>query len=117
MKDGTMIFFARKHDCEACALKPKCCPNMPARKIPRSVHEAAHDKARAITKTEAYAISPRERRRSRCCLRISSASSGSASCASEDPAERRTSSYWPPPPKTSEKLAKVISLPPPAFAA
>src|ERR1700683_3221862 len=24
-KDGTMIFFARKHDCEACALKPKCC--------------------------------------------------------------------------------------------
>jgi hypothetical protein len=26
-KDGTMIYFARKHDCEACALKPKCCPN------------------------------------------------------------------------------------------
>jgi Transposase DDE domain len=25
-KDGTMIYFARKHDCDACALKPKCCP-------------------------------------------------------------------------------------------
>ena len=24
-KDGTMIYFARKRDCEACALKPKCC--------------------------------------------------------------------------------------------
>src|SRR6202046_1894861 len=31
-KDGTMIYFARKHDCDACALKPKCCPNVPARK-------------------------------------------------------------------------------------
>ena len=35
-----MIYFARKHDCEACALKPKCCPNIPARKIARSIHEA-----------------------------------------------------------------------------
>ena len=24
-KDGAMIHFARKHDCEACALKPNCC--------------------------------------------------------------------------------------------
>ena len=23
-KEGTMIYFARKRDCEACALKPKC---------------------------------------------------------------------------------------------
>ena len=29
-KDGTMIYFARKHNCEACALKPKCCPNVPS---------------------------------------------------------------------------------------
>ena len=29
-KDGTMIYFSRKHDCEACALKPKCCPNVPS---------------------------------------------------------------------------------------
>jgi integrase/recombinase XerC len=48
-----MIYFARKHDCEACALKPKCCQNVPARKIARSVYEAARDKARAIAKTEA----------------------------------------------------------------
>ena len=31
-KEGTIIYFARKHDCEACALKPKCCPNAPARR-------------------------------------------------------------------------------------
>jgi hypothetical protein len=36
---------------------------MPARKIARSVHEAARDKARAIAKTEAYAISRRERKK------------------------------------------------------
>jgi Transposase DDE domain len=58
-----MIYFARKHDCEAWALKPKCCPNGPARKIARSVHEAARDKARAIAKTEAYAVSCRERKK------------------------------------------------------
>src|SRR5271155_3480373 len=51
-KEGTMIYFARKQDCGACALKPKCCPNVPARKIARSIHEAA----RAIAKTEAYAV-------------------------------------------------------------
>jgi hypothetical protein len=58
-----MIYFARKHDCEACALKPKCCPNAPARKIARSVHVAARDKARATAKTEAYAVSRRERKK------------------------------------------------------
>jgi hypothetical protein len=62
-KDGTMIYFASKRDCEACALKAKCCPNDPARKIARSVHEAARDKARAIAKTEAYAVSRRERKK------------------------------------------------------
>jgi hypothetical protein len=36
---------------------------MPARKIPRSIYEAARDKARAIAKTEAYATSRRERKK------------------------------------------------------
>ena len=62
-KDGTMIYFARKQDCHACPLKPQCCPNVSARKIARSVHEAARDKARAIAKTEAYAVSCRERKK------------------------------------------------------
>jgi hypothetical protein len=47
----------------AAIVEPKCCPNVPARKIARSVHEAARDKARAIAKTEAYAVSRRQRKR------------------------------------------------------
>jgi len=62
-KDGAIRYRAAQHDCDACMLKPKCCPNMLARKIARSVHEAARDKARAIAKTEAYAVSCRERKK------------------------------------------------------
>jgi hypothetical protein len=62
-KEGTIIYRAGKRDCEACAFKPKCSPNMSARKIARSVHEAARDKARAIAKTEAYIVSRRERKK------------------------------------------------------
>ena len=36
---------------------------MPARKISRSIHEAARDKARAIAQTAAYAVSRRERKK------------------------------------------------------
>ena len=62
-KDGAIRYRAAQHDCDACMLKPKCCPNMLARKIARSVHEAARDKARAIAKTEAFAVSCRERKK------------------------------------------------------
>jgi hypothetical protein len=62
-KDGAIRYRAAQHDFEACMLRPKCCPNMLARKIARSVHEAARDKARAIAKTEAYAVSCRERKK------------------------------------------------------
>src|ERR1700723_2521927 len=62
-KDGAIRYRAAQHDCDACALKPKCCPNMLARKIARSVHAAARDKVRAIAKTEAYAVSCRERKK------------------------------------------------------
>ena len=62
-KDGTLLYFARKQDCDACALKPKCCPNMPARLVARSIYEAARDKARAIAKADAYLISRRERKK------------------------------------------------------
>jgi transposase len=62
-KEGTIIYRASQRDCEACALKAKCCPNTPMRKIARSVHEAARDKARTIAKTEAYVVSRRERKK------------------------------------------------------
>ncbi|HET9714833.1 MAG TPA: transposase, partial [Pseudolabrys sp.] len=39
------------HDCAGCALKPRCCPNSPARKVPRSIHEGARDMAREIAQS------------------------------------------------------------------
>src|SRR6266513_1667412 len=42
-EDGMMRYRASKLDCEGCSLKQRCCPNAPARKIPRSIHEGARD--------------------------------------------------------------------------
>jgi hypothetical protein len=39
---------ASKYDCEACRLKPRCCPKEPARYVPRSIYEGARDMARQI---------------------------------------------------------------------
>ena len=46
--NATMLYRASKHDCVGCALKLKCCPNTPARKVPRSIYEGARDMARQI---------------------------------------------------------------------
>ncbi len=62
-KDGFMRYRASKRDCDACTLKPQCCPGQPARKIPRSIHEGARDMARDLSQTDAYLISRRERKK------------------------------------------------------
>jgi len=36
-RNGMMRYRASKLDCQNCSLKPQCCPNAPARKIPRSI--------------------------------------------------------------------------------
>jgi transposase len=52
VNDGTtMLYRALQHECARCALKPRCCPNTPARKVPRSIHEGARDMARQIAKS------------------------------------------------------------------
>jgi len=61
--DGMMRYRASKGDCDACSLKPRCCPNAPARKILRSIHEGARDMARDIATTDAYLTSRRERKK------------------------------------------------------
>jgi len=63
MKDNSMRYRASKRDCDACSLKPRCCPNAPARKISRSIHEGARDLARDIAKTEAYQTSRHQRKK------------------------------------------------------
>jgi hypothetical protein len=62
-QNGMMRYRASKLDCQGCSLKPRCCPNEPARKVPRSVREGARDMARDIAKTGAYVTSRRERKK------------------------------------------------------
>ena len=62
-KDGSKRYFARKEDCAACPLKPRCTPNQPTRKISRSRHENARQKARDIAKTDAYVASSYARKK------------------------------------------------------
>ena len=59
----TILYRASKYSCEACSLKPTCCPNTPSRKIPRSIHEPARDVARAIAATDAYQQSRKDRKK------------------------------------------------------
>ena len=61
--DHAIRYQAARPDCGGCALKPKCCPNMPSRRIARDVNEAARDVARALVKTEAFERSRRNRKR------------------------------------------------------
>jgi len=62
-KEGTRIYRASKRDCDGCALKPRCCPNTPARKIPRDLDEDARDVARALANTPAYERSRHRRKK------------------------------------------------------
>ena len=61
--DHTLRYFALKRDCDACPLKPRCCPKTPSRKVTRDVHEDARDVARALSKTEVFEQSRRDRKR------------------------------------------------------
>jgi len=64
VNDGaTLLYRASKYDCDACQLKPQCCPKTPCRKVTRSIHEEARDVAREIAKTDAYVRSRRERKK------------------------------------------------------
>jgi hypothetical protein len=49
--EATILYRASKHDCQACSLRSKCCPNTPARKVPRSIYEGARDMAREIARS------------------------------------------------------------------
>ena len=62
--DGSMLRYrASKFDCDLCALKTQCCPNMPARQVPRDVHEYARDVTRRLMRTKAFLKSRDQRKR------------------------------------------------------
>ena len=56
-------YQASKRDCDICPLKFRCCPNEPKRKVLRSIHEHARDRARDITKTDTYATASYARKK------------------------------------------------------
>jgi hypothetical protein len=62
-QDGFIRYRARHQDCSGCALRQRCTPNMPTRKIIRSIHEGARDLARDIATTDAYVTSRRQRKK------------------------------------------------------
>jgi transposase len=60
--DNAFRYLASVPDCRSCPLKPKCCPNMPSRRIVRDVNEEARDVARSLKDTPAFEQSRRERK-------------------------------------------------------
>jgi hypothetical protein len=64
VNDGTtLLYLARKHDCDSCELKARCCPKVPFRRIPRDIHEHARDVARSFADTDVFEMSRRERKK------------------------------------------------------
>jgi transposase len=64
VNDGaTILYRASKHDCQSCALKDRCCPNTPARKVPRSIYEGARNRARQIATSWRGPVSRRLRKK------------------------------------------------------
>ena len=110
---ATLLYRASKHDCDACELKPRCCPKMPARKVPRSIYENARDVARDIAKTETYVTSRRERKKIEMLVRTSQAHPTSRSAQAERSIWcSKMSSCWLPPPRTSESWQSWSRCPP-----
>ena len=64
VNDGaTLLYRASKFDCTPCALKPRCCPEAPVRKVPRSIYEGARDMARDIANSDEGRTSRRKRKK------------------------------------------------------
>ena len=61
--DHTIRYIVSVLNCRACSLKPRCCPNMPSRRILRDINEDARDLARRKMKTKAFLKSRDERKR------------------------------------------------------
>jgi transposase len=61
--DHMLRYLASKRDCDACPLKPQCCPRMLFRKVTRDINEDARDLARALMGTPGFDRSRDERKK------------------------------------------------------
>lgn len=62
-KANTIIYRSSQIDCRTCELKTRCCPNTTFRKIARSLYESSRDAARAISQSQAYQQSRKDRKK------------------------------------------------------
>jgi transposase len=62
--DGRTLYYrSSKLDCDPCALKQRCCPKGPFRRIPRDVNEHGRDHARSLADTQEFEDSSRRRKK------------------------------------------------------
>ena len=61
--DHMLRYLASKRDCDACPLKPQCCPRRLFRKVTRDINEDARDLARALMGTPGFDRSRDERKK------------------------------------------------------
>jgi transposase len=61
--DDTLRYRASARDCGPCPMKAHCCPNMPARRIPRDVNENVREYVRALANTDTFKRSRDERKK------------------------------------------------------
>lgn len=57
------VFRARDLECATCPMKADCCPTQPNKKLTRSIYEDVRNVARAVSKTDAYLQSRRDRKK------------------------------------------------------
>jgi len=61
--DNYILYRSKNLECIDCPAKSICCPKTPNRKISRSIHEQSRDVARALSKTDAYKQSRKDRKK------------------------------------------------------
>ena len=62
-KDKKRLYRSRNTDCATCALKDKCCPTSPFKKVGRSIYEHARDEVRRLRETPEYEQSKHDRKK------------------------------------------------------
>ncbi len=109
IKADQRIYRAAKADCGSCALKERCRPGQPMRKVIRSVHESSRETARQVHGTPAYGQSKRDRKKVEMLLATSSASSNLIACGCADDPAPATGSTSLQPPRTSARWRRFSS--------
>ena len=59
----TIVYRSSQLACRTCPLKPRCCPNTPARHIARSLYEKSRNVARQVATTADYKQSRKDRKK------------------------------------------------------